>query len=109
MRAHLLNLPAIARAAGFALVATAIVATVIHLGRHEAAPRPVMTVVAPRTDPLMQDLTRCEALGTAAEQDPWCEAIWAEIQRRLFIDAPTDSSSRNAQTSDQAPSKPEGR
>jgi conjugative transfer region protein TrbK len=109
MRGRLLNLPGIARAAGFALVATAIVATAIHLGRHEAAPRPVMTVVAPQTDPLAQEITRCEALGIAAEQDVRCEAAWAEIRRRFFTSPPADSGSQATQTRNQAASKPEGR
>jgi conjugative transfer region protein TrbK len=109
MRAPRFNFRAVAQAVGFALVAVVLLATAMDLRGSEPSPRPPRMVIAPQTYPLMQDLTRCEALGTAAEQDPWCEAIWAEIQRRLFIDAPTDSSSRDAQTSDQAPSKPEGR
>ena len=35
MRGRLLNLPAIVRAAGFALVAIAIVAATLHFGQHE--------------------------------------------------------------------------
>jgi conjugative transfer region protein TrbK len=109
MRAALFNLRAIARAAGFALVAVTMAATAIDVGRDEPSPRPPRMVVPPQTDPLVQDLTRCEAFGTAAEQAPWCEAIWAEIQRRLFMDSPADSGSRNAQAPYQAASKPEGR
>ena len=109
MRAPLLNLPAVARAAGFALVAVAIVATVIHLGHHEPSPGPARTVVAPQTDPLAQEITRCEALGMAAEQDPRCEAAWAENRHRFFTYRPTDSGSRNAQTRNQTASKPEDR
>ncbi len=109
MRGRLLNIPAVARAAGFALVATAIVATAIHLGRHESAPRPAGTIVAPQTDPLAQEITRCEALGMATEQDARCEAAWAEIRRRFFIYRPADSGSRATQTRNQAASKPEGR
>ena len=84
-------------------------ATAIHLGRHEAAPRPARTVVAPQTDPLMQEITRCEALGMAAEQDARCEAAWAEKRQRFFTYRPPDSGSRNAQTRNQAESKSEGR
>jgi conjugative transfer region protein TrbK len=94
---------------GFALVATAIGATAIHLGRHEAVPRLARTVVAPQTDPLAQEITRCEALGVAAEQDAKCEAASAEIRRRFFTYRPADSGSRATQTRDQAASKPEGR
>jgi conjugative transfer region protein TrbK len=109
MRGRLLNLPAVARAVGFALVAVAIVATAIHLARHEAAPRPPGTIVAPQTDPLAQEITRCEALGMAAEQDFKCEAAWAEIRLRFFTYRPADSGSRATQTRNQAASKPEGR
>ena len=107
MRGRLLNLPAVARAVGFALVAVAIVASAIHLGRHESAPRPA--IVAPQTDPLAHEITRCEALGMAAEQDARCEAIWAEIRQRFFTYRPAYSGSRSVQTRNQAASKPEGR
>ena len=110
MRGRLFKIRAIAQTVGFALVAVAMamVATTIDLGRHEPLPQLPRTVIAPQTVPLMQELTRCEALGTAAEQDPWCEAIWAEIQRRLFKDSP-NSGPRNAQTPNQSASKPEDR
>jgi conjugative transfer region protein TrbK len=109
MRGPLFNLRAVALAGGFALVAVAMVATAIDFSRDEPALRPAVPLLVPQSDPLAQDLTRCEALGTAAEQAPWCEVIWAEIQRRLFIHAPADSGSRNAQTPNPAASKPEGR
>ncbi len=109
MRGWLFNLRAVARAAGFALVAVAIVATAIHLGRHEVAPRPAGTAVAPQTDPLVQEIARCEALGMAAEQDTECNAAWAENRRRFFTYRPADSGSPATQTRNQAASKPEGR
>lgn len=109
MRGRLFNLRAVARAAGFVLVAVAIVATAIHVGRHEVAPRPAETAVEPQTDPLVQEIIRCEALGMAAEQDARCNAAWAENRRRFFTYRPADSASRNAQTHNQAASKPEGR
>ena len=91
------------------LALTAIMAAAMHLGRHEVAPRPVRTVVAPQTDPIAQEITRCEALGMAAEQDAKCNAAWAENRRRFFTYRPVDSGSRNAQTRNQAASKLEGR
>jgi conjugative transfer region protein TrbK len=109
MRGRLLNIPSVARAAGFALVVTAMVATAIHLGRHESAPRPAGTIVAPQTDPLAHEITRCEALGMAAGQDAGCEAAWAENRQRFFTYRPADSGSRSVQTRNQAASKPEGR
>ena len=109
MRGRLFNLRAVARAAGFALVAVAIVATAIHLGRDQAVPRPARTVVLPLADPLVREIKRCEALGMAAEQDAKCEAAWAENRRRFFTYHPADSGSRAMQTRNQAASKPEGR
>jgi conjugative transfer region protein TrbK len=109
MRGRLLNLPAVARAAGFALVATAIVATAIHLGRHESAPQPEGTIVEPRTDPLAHEISRCEALGMLAEQDARCQAAWAENRQRFFTYRPADSGSRSVQTRGQTASKPEAR
>jgi len=109
MRAPLFNLRAVARAGGFALVAVAMVASAIDFSRNEAALRPRVPLIVPQTDSLAQERTRCEALGTAAEQAPRREAIWAEIQRRSFIDAPVDSGSRNAQTPNPATAKAEGR
>ena len=103
MRGRLFDLGAVARAAGFALVAVALVATAIHLGRHEPSRRPARTVAAPQTDP------RCEALGMAADQDARCEAAWAENRQRFFTYRPADSGSRTTQTRSQPASNPEDR
>ena len=105
MRVRLFNLRAVTRAAGFTLVAVAIVATAIHLGRDQAVPRPARTVVLPLADPLVREIKRCEALGMAAEQDARCEAAWAENRRRFFTYHPADSGSRATQTRNQAASK----
>ena len=109
MRGRLLNLRAVTRAAGFALVAVAIVATAIHLGRDQAVPRPARAVVLPLADPLVREIKRCEALGMAAEQDAKCEAAWAENRRRFFTYHPADSDSRTTQIRNQAVSNPKGR
>ena len=110
MRGRLFNLPAVARAAGFALVAVAIVATAIHISRHEPSPRlPRMVVVAPQTDPLTREITRCEALGMAAEQDARCDAAWAENRQRFFTYRPADSGSRATQTRNQPAPNPQDR
>jgi len=108
MRGQLFSLRAVTRAAGFALVAVAIVATAIHLGRDQAVPRPARTVVLPLADPLVLEIKRCEALGMAAEQDARCEGAWAENRRRFFT-YPADSDSHATQIRNQAVSKPEGR
>lgn len=109
MRGRPFSLRAVARVAGFGLVAVAIVATAIHLGRDQAVPRPARTVVLPLIDPLVREIKRCEALGMAAEQDARCEAAWAESRRRFFTYDPTDNDSRAMQTNNRAASKAEGR
>ena len=99
MRSRLFNFPAVTRAVGFALVAVALVATALHINRHEPSPRlPRMVVVAPQTDPLIREITRCEALGMAAEQDARCGAAWAENRQRFFTYRAADSGSRATQT-----------
>ena len=109
MRGRLFNFRAVARVAGFAIVAMAIVATGIQLGRHESVPRPARTVVLPLADPLVREIKRCETLGMAAEQDARCEAAWAENRRRFFTYHPADSDSHATQIRNQAVSKPEAR
>jgi conjugative transfer region protein TrbK len=109
MRGRLFSLRAVARAAGFTLAGVAMVATAIHLGRDEAAPQPARMVATPQTDPLMRELTGCQALGPAAEQDAKCDALWAENRRRFFTYRPADCGLRATQTRNQPASKPEGR
>ncbi len=88
MRGRLLNLPAIARALGFALVAVAIVAATLHfreapsrLTDHAAGP-------AATSNPLSDELKRCQLLASEAKDDAACEAAWAENRRRFFTYAP---------------------
>ena len=84
MRGRLLNLPAIARAVGFALVAVAIVAAALHfraapLRSPDHAASPTAT-----SDPLSDELKRCQVLAAQAKDDADCEAAWAENRRRFF-------------------------
>jgi conjugative transfer region protein TrbK len=84
MRGRLLNRPAIGRAAGFALVAAAIVATAVHF-RHGVGGGPIAASSgAPAVDPLAAALAHCQAMGAAAKGDSPCEAAWAENRRRFF-------------------------
>jgi conjugative transfer region protein TrbK len=88
MRARLLNLPAVARALGFVLVAVAIVATALH---SRSLPRRVepRAADAPATlDALAEELKRCQLVADQAKDDPACEAAWAENRRRFFTYAP---------------------
>jgi conjugative transfer region protein TrbK len=83
MRGHVLNLPAIARAIGFALVAVAIVAATLHF-RESRSRLPVTPSPAATIDPLSEELKRCQVLAAQAKDDAACEAAWAESRRRFF-------------------------
>jgi len=101
---------AVARAVGLAFVPVAMLATAMVLGGHDPSPQvPTMTVIAPQTDPLTHEINRCEALGTAAEQDTKCAAVWTEIRHRFFTYGPAESGSRTTQTQNHAASKSERR
>jgi len=108
MRDRLFTLGAVARAVGFTLVPAAMLATAMVLGRHGPLSQiPTMTFIAPQTYPLTHEINRCELLGTAAEQDSKCEAVWAEIRRRFFIYGPASSDSRRMQTRNQPAARSE--
>jgi conjugative transfer region protein TrbK len=88
MRARVLNVPAIGRAAGCLLVAAAIIAAAVQFHRQGAAqPRPI-SPVASHPDSLAAAMARCQTLGMAAETDAACQAAWAENRRRFFDDSP---------------------
>jgi conjugative transfer region protein TrbK len=88
MRGRFLNLPAIARAVGFALVAVAIVAATLHF--RDAPSRLPDRAASPATtsDPLSDELERCRLLASEAKDDADCEAAWAESRRRFFTYQP---------------------
>lgn len=90
MRGRLLNIPAVARALGFILVAIVIVATAIHFPRdpHQQSARSVKPTTS---DPLAAELARCQALSIAGKDDAGCEAAWAEGRRRFFTYAPASA------------------
>jgi conjugative transfer region protein TrbK len=96
MRGRLLDIPAFGRAAGFALVATAIVATTARFDRHKVEPEPATARPKPSGDPLAAELARCQSIGIAAQNDVACAAAWAENRRRFFTDHPADSVARTA-------------
>ena len=105
MRGRLLNLPAIARATGFVLVAVAIVAATLHFREATSrlpghTPRPAAAI-----DPLADELKRCQVLAAQAKDDAACEAAWAESRRRFFTYQPAP----NAAVAPDAPPKSSGR
>lgn len=89
MRGRLLNLPAIARAIGFALVAVAIVVATLQF--REAPSRLPVRAPSPAAaiDPLADELKQCQLLAAQAKDDAACEAAWAESRRRFFTYQPT--------------------
>ena len=106
MRGRLLNLSAIARAAGFILVAIAIVATTLHF-RETPPPRTERRSAGPAapSDPLSEELKRCQVLAAQAKDDAACEAAWAESRHRFFNYQPAP----NAAVAPEAPPKPSSR
>jgi len=88
MRGRLLNMPAIGRAVGFALVAIAIVAAALHFRTSESHVQGLNVSPAAASDQLTEELQRCQALATQAKDDAACEAAWAESRRRFFTYQP---------------------
>ena len=108
MRGRPLQVKAIARAAGYIVVAAAITATAFHF-RHDgtSASAPVRMPAAV-SDPLAPELARCQAIGMAARDDVACEAAWAENRRRFFMYRPADSAASTPPTGPQPAAKREG-
>ena len=84
MRGRLLNLPAVARALGFAVVAIAIVAAALHFRTPPRRIEPRSADAPTSPDPLAEELKRCQLIANQAKDDPACEAAWAESRRRFF-------------------------
>jgi conjugative transfer region protein TrbK len=108
MRRRTIDVPAIARAAGYAAVAVAIAVTAFHF-RHDgtSASAPVRMPAAV-SDPLALELARCQAIGMAAKDDAACEAAWAENRRRFFTYRPADGAASTPTTDPQPAAKREG-
>ena len=88
MRGRLLNLPAIARAVSFALVAIAIIAATLHFREAPLRSPDHAASSAATSDPLSDELKRCQVLAGQAKDDADCEAAWAESRRRFFTYQP---------------------
>ena len=84
----------LARIGTIAFVAVAITATGIELSRKEARPEaapPRPPAQAGATDPLREELFRCQSLGEAGPRDPACRRAWAERRRRFLTPGTTRS------------------
>jgi len=88
MRARLLNLPAVARALGFAFVTIGIIVAALHFRTPSAGIAPRSDNISMTPDPLAEELKRCQFIADQAKDDPACEAAWAESRRRFFTYPP---------------------
>ena len=98
MRARLLHLSAIARATAFAVVAIAMIATVLHFHAQSSRVGAQRAEAASGADPLAAELRRCQLIAEEAKDDPACEAAWAQNRRRFFTDAPSPGRAAQSKT-----------
>jgi conjugative transfer region protein TrbK len=78
---------------GYVLTAVAIVAAVIYFAHHyrrSAAPY-ARAVYITSIDGLARELTRCQAIGARAANEPDCIAAWAANRRRFFNGGSTET------------------
>ena len=102
MRSASSRIRAIARAAAYTVVAAVIGATVLTV-RHNDMDAPASArAPAPGSDTLASELSRCQTIGMAAQDDAACEAAWAENRRRFFTYRHADSAT-SAQSADRKP------
>lgn len=76
----------LARLGAVVFVAVAVTATAIEMSRNE---EPTESWASPRSntapsDPLRDELFRCQALGEAGPRDPACLRAWAENRNRFL-------------------------
>jgi len=79
----------LARLGAFVFVAVAVTAAAFELTR-KGDRSPILSVgpsVAPSTEALRYQLTRCQQLGEAGTRDPACLRAWAESRRRFLAPA----------------------
>ena len=107
MRTCPLNIATIGRAAGFVLVAGAIVATAISFHRDDPRQNAPASSPAIQSDPLARELARCQTIGTAAQNDGSCAAAWAENRRRFFTYRPAPSAASTPPATPRLAPKPE--
>lgn len=91
MNGRLLNLPAVARALGFAVVAIAIVAAALHFRTPPRRIEPRSADAPTSPDPLAEELKRCQLIADQAKDDPACEAAWAKSRRRFLTYPPASA------------------
>src|SRR3546814_16154328 len=85
----------LARLGAVVFVAIATTAAAIEMTEKESPPvQPAETAAASASDPLRDELFRCQTLGEAGPKDSACRHAWAESRRR-FLGPATSSSPRS--------------
>ena len=88
MRVPQFSVGAAARATGVVAVAGIGIAALLHAARHDDARTLNASTGHASTDPIAAELTRCQNIGMAAQDDQGCLAAWAKNRRRFFGDVP---------------------
>jgi conjugative transfer region protein TrbK len=94
--------------AGYVAVAALIAAAALHFrGAGPAAPE-AEHVSAPQSDPLAAELSHCQSIGMAAQDDEACTSAWAENRRRFFTYQPTNYPQTESPADQKPHPRPEG-
>jgi conjugative transfer region protein TrbK len=94
--------------AGYVAVAALVAAAALHFrGAGPAAPE-AKHVSAQQSDPLAAELSHCQSLGMAAQDDEACTSAWAENRRRFFTYQPTSYPQVERPSIQKPHDKPEG-
>jgi conjugative transfer region protein TrbK len=94
--------------AGYVAVAALIAAAALHFrGAGPAAPE-AEHVSAPQSDPLAAELSHCQSIGMAAQDDEACTSAWAENRRRFFTYQPTNYPQTKSSPDKKPHPRPEG-
>ncbi len=104
MRGCLLNIPAIGRALGFAVIAAAVVAAALHFRTSEPGIQGLQ--LTPRPPPIRLPKS-FSAVGRSpqAKDDAACEAAWAENRRRFFTYRPAASATAAPAAASNSPTR----
>jgi 1,6-anhydro-N-acetylmuramate kinase len=65
-------------------------------------------VSAPQSDPLAAELSHCQSIGMAAQDDEACTYAWAENRRRFFTYQPTNYPQTEGSPDKKLHARPEG-
>ena len=109
MRRSVPNIGPFGRALGFVAAAAIVVAIAIHLRRGDEVARALLAPPSAPSDPLAQELARCQGIGMAAGDDAGCKSVWAENRRRFFASPPANADIGAPPTEQKASTKVEGR